>query len=146
MKTTNTTSKKLSRISLVDKYIQLLTAAILASVSLVSQATTVIHAGQLIDVVEGKVLNEQSIIIDNGRITAVESGFVERASATVIDLKDATVMPGFMDMHVHLDGELNPPTSYSANFYMNSADVALQSTVYAKRTLEAGFTTVRDLG
>ena len=88
MKTTNTTSKKLSRISLVDKYIQLLTAAILASVSLVSQATTVIHAGQLIDVVEGKVLNEQSIIIDNGRITAVESGFVERASATVIDLKD----------------------------------------------------------
>ena len=64
MKKTNITSKKLSRIPLVGKYIQLLTVAILASVSLVSQATTVIHAGQLIDVVEGKVLNEQSIIID----------------------------------------------------------------------------------
>ncbi|MDO7635107.1 MAG: amidohydrolase family protein [Porticoccaceae bacterium] len=146
MQAAKTTGSKWGETPLVGKYIRLLTAAILASVSLVSQATTVIHAGHLIDVVEGKMLNEQSIIIDNGRITAVESGFVERASATVIDLKDATVMPGFMDMHVHLDGELNPPTSYSANFYMNSADVALQSTVYAKRTLEAGFTTVRDLG
>lgn len=49
-------------------------------------------------------------------------------------------------MHVHLDGELNPPASYSEEFFMNSADIALRSSVFAKRTLDAGFTTVRDLG
>ena len=51
-----------------------------------------------------------------------------------------------MDMHVHLDGELDPPASYSEEFFMNSADIALRSTVFARRTLDAGFTTVRDLG
>lgn len=132
--------------SLAGKYRHLLVSAMLASFSCFSQATTVIHAGHLVDVVEGKVLDVQSIIIDNGRITAVESGYVDRPSAIIVDLKDATVMPGFMDMHVHLDIELNPPTSFSASYYMNSADYALQSTVFAKRTLEAGFTTVRDLG
>ncbi|GIR91774.1 MAG: hypothetical protein CM15mP92_2380 [Halieaceae bacterium] len=54
-------------------------------------------------------------------------------------------MPGFMDMHVHLLQELDPPSSYAEGFYMNSADIALRATVYARRTLEAGFTTVRDL-
>ena len=49
-------------------------------------------------------------------------------------------------MHVHLDGELNPPASYSEEFFMNSADIALRSSIFAKRTLDAGFTTVRDLG
>ena len=46
-----------------------------------------------------------------------------------------------MDMHVHLDGELDPPASYSEEFFMNSADIALRSTVFARRTLDAGFTT-----
>jgi imidazolonepropionase-like amidohydrolase len=63
----------------------------------------------------------------------------------VIDLKSQTVMPGLMDMHVHIEGESNP-RAYINRFTMNDADVALQSTVYAKRTLMAGFTTVRDLG
>ena len=49
-------------------------------------------------------------------------------------------------MHVHLDGELDPPASYSEDYFMNSADIALRATVYARRTLEAGFTSVRDLG
>ena len=64
----------------------------------------------------------------------------------MIDLSAAYVSPGFMDMHVHLDGELDPPASYSEEFFMNSADIALRSTVFARRTLDAGFTTVRDLG
>lgn len=131
---------------LSPSYIRLLGTAVFASFSMFSQATTIIHAGHLVDVVAGKVHDERSIIIDDGRITAVEAGFINQTDATLIDLKDATVLPGFMDMHVHLDGELDPPTSYSAGYYMNSADYALQSTVYARRTLEAGFTTVRDLG
>lgn len=109
-------------------------------------ADTLIHAGRLVDVAAGKILSEQTIRIQDDRIVAVESGFVTDATAAVIDLSEATVMPGFMDMHVHLLQELNPPASYAEGFYMNSADVALRATVYARRTLEAGFTTVRDLG
>ncbi len=111
-----------------------------------AQADTLIHAGRLVDVAEGKILSEQTIRIEGDRIAAIESGFVTDADAQVVDLSDATVMPGFMDMHVHLLQELNPPASYAEGFYMNSADVALRATVYARRTLEAGFTTVRDLG
>jgi imidazolonepropionase-like amidohydrolase len=55
-------------------------------------------------------------------------------------------MPGLMYMHVHLTGENNGAASYAEGYYMNPADIALRSTVYAKRTLLAGFTTVRDLG
>ena len=111
-----------------------------------AQADTLIHAGRLVDVAEGKILSEQTIRIEGDRIAAIESGFVTDADAQVVDLSDATVMPGFMDMHVHLLQELNPPASYAEGFYLNSADVALRATVYARRTLEAGFTTVRDLG
>lgn len=121
----------------------LLTALLLP---LTANATTIIHAGRLVDVVEGEVLTEQSVIIEEGRIKDVRAGYIEAIDAELIDLTDATVMPGFMDMHVHLSSELNPPGSYAEGFFMNSADVALRSTVFAKRTLDAGFTTVRDLG
>lgn len=113
---------------------------------LIAQATTIIHAGRLIDVAEGKALKERSIVIEAGRIERIEKGYITAEDAELIDLRDATVMPGFMDMHVHLDMELNPPGSYSEALYLNSADYALRATVYARRTLEAGFTTVRDLG
>jgi len=111
-----------------------------------ASASTIIHAGQLVDVASGQILTEQTIQIEGDRIVAVSPGYLREEGAQVVDLRDATVMPGFMDMHVHLGQELNPPGSYSEGFYMNSADIALRSTVYARRTLEAGFTTVRDLG
>lgn len=111
-----------------------------------AQAATVIHAGKLVDVASGKVLTERSVVVEGERIKAVERGYVQNEGDDVIDLRDATVMPGFMDMHVHMMSELDPPTSYTEGFFMNSADVALRGTVYAKRTLDAGFTTVRDLG
>ena len=111
-----------------------------------ASAATVIHAGFLFDTKRGEVAEQQTITIECGRILSVQKGFVDVANADVINLRDAYVSPGFMDMHVHLDGELNPPASYSEEFFMNSADIALRSTVYARRTLNAGFTTVRDLG
>lgn len=111
-----------------------------------AHATTILHAGRVIDVASGEVLEARSIVIDGGRITAVEAGYREAVDADIVDLTDATVMPGFMDMHVHLDHELDPPASYTERYYLNSADYALRATVYARRTLEAGFTTVRDLG
>ena len=115
------------------------------SANLVS-AATVIHAGHLFDTASGKVLENQSVVIEAGRVTNVESGFIGGEEDDIIDLSGSYVSPGFMDMHVHLDGELNPPASYSEEFFMNSADIALRSSIFAKRTLDAGFTTVRDLG
>ena len=115
------------------------------SANLVS-AATVIHAGHLFDTASGKVLENQSVVIEAGRVANVESGFIGGEEDDIIDLSGSYVSPGFMDMHVHLDGELNPPASYSEEFFMNSADIALRSSIFAKRTLDAGFTTVRDLG
>ena len=109
-------------------------------------AATIIHAGHLLDTASGKVLEKRSIVIEDGRVTRVEPGFIGGEEDDIIDLSGSYVSPGFMDMHVHLDGELNPPTSYSEEFFMNSADIALRSSIFAKRTLDAGFTTVRDLG
>ena len=109
-------------------------------------ATTLIHAGFVFDTKAGLVLTNRTITVDEGRIVSIEAGYSQAPGAEIIDLKDAYVAPGFMDMHVHLDGELDPPASYSEEFLMNSADIALRSTVYARRTLDAGFTTVRDLG
>ena len=109
-------------------------------------AVTVIHAGFLFDTKRGDLLERQTITIEGGRVVSVDDGFLTPEGNNVIDLSSAYVSPGFMDMHVHLDGELDPPASYSEQFFMNSADIALRSTVFARRTLDAGFTTVRDLG
>ena len=124
----------------------LLSLLITVSVSARAELVTLIHAGKLVDVAEGKVLDKRTIRIEGDRIVSVTKGYKDLEGASIIDLRDATLMPGFMDMHVHLDHELDPPGSYSEGFYMNSADYALRATIYAKRTLEAGFTTVRDLG
>ena len=107
---------------------------------------TYLQCGQIVDVENGKVLTDKTIIISGNTITSIENGFQNGDSDdTVIDLKDKTVMPGFIDMHVHIEGQ-SSPQRYIQRFTLNEADVALQSTVYAKNTLMAGFTTVRDLG
>jgi imidazolonepropionase-like amidohydrolase len=105
----------------------------------------IIHAGQLIVGEDQKTNNQVSIVVENGLIKQLISGYINRDGFDVIDLKNATVMPGLMDMHTHLSGEFNK-TSYGEKFTMSEADWAIRSTVFAKRTLMAGFTTVRDLG
>lgn len=117
----------------------------LVTISLSAQVKH-LHCGTVIDVDNGRTMTNQTIIIDGKTIQSVQNGFTNPASdVEVIDLKAYTVMPGFMDMHVHLEGESNPKR-YEENFRMNKADVALRATIYCKRTLMAGFTTVRDLG
>ena len=109
---------------------------------------TYIHAGQLFDATSTEVKAEQTIVVDaTGRIERVEAGFAEAPddSVRVIDLRDRFVLPGLMDMHVHLESESNPK-AYEERFRKNPADVAYDAAVYAERTLRAGFTTVRDLG
>ena len=123
-----------------------LAATALAVLFTAAQAKTLIHAGRLIDGRADTPRKTVTITIEGDRIASVADGFAAPAVGdTVIDLKTATVLPGLMDMHVHITGEQSP-ASYTEGFFLNPADQALRSTVYAKRTLLAGFTTVRDLG
>lgn len=126
-------------------YAILLTIFLSAVLSLTAQAPkiTVIKAGKLIDTENGKVLENQLILIENNIIRAVGANVQIPAGATVIDLSNATVMPGFMDMHVHL---MNDAGSGFDSRNRSFVDAAVTAHIFAKRTLEAGFTTVRDLG
>ncbi|WP_444934218.1 amidohydrolase family protein [Microbulbifer sp. JTAC008] len=118
-------------------------ATLLSSATLAK--TTVIHAGTLLAVPGEKPLQEQSVIIEDGKISAVRSGYVSPDNAEVIDLKNSFVMPGLMDMHVHLQGELGPKNDTEA-LKMSMPLTQMRSQMFAMRTLESGFTTVRDAG
>ena len=106
-----------------------------------------IHAGQLIDTQNGELLKKKTIVVSHGLITAVENNFITPSdpSFEVIDLSNKTVLPGFIDMHVHIEHETNA-NQYLKEFTDNLADVAFESLGFAKTTLMAGFITVRDLG
>jgi imidazolonepropionase-like amidohydrolase len=108
---------------------------------------TYLHCGQLIDTESGKVLKEQTIIINDKMIVSVEKGFLTPDSKDdrVIDLRSKTVLPGLIDMHVHIEEQFSPNTRLDG-YILNEADVALNAVGYARATLMAGFTTVRDLG
>jgi imidazolonepropionase-like amidohydrolase len=107
---------------------------------------TFIYCGQLIDVKNLQVLKEMTIVTEGNKITDVQKGYTSAtAGEKTIDLKTKTVMPGLIDMHVHLETETNP-NKYMETFTFNPADYAFQSVVFAETTLMAGFTTVRDLG
>ncbi|MEM8527328.1 MAG: amidohydrolase family protein [Bacteroidota bacterium] len=108
--------------------------------------TTYLHCGKLIDCTDESVQEQMTIIVEGKVIKAVEKGYSIVPKGTKrVNLQDKTVLPGLMDMHVHIEGE-SGPKRYEENFRMNDADYALRSTIYAQRTLMAGFTTVRDLG
>ena len=115
--------------------------------SLLIGQKTYLHVGKLFDSEKGIVTEEKTIIVENNIIESVESGYIESSNDgdEIIDLKDKTVYPGFIDLHVHIESESNPST-YLQRFQLNPADIAFNSSVFAKRTLEAGFTTVRDVG
>lgn len=116
------------------------------TLSTATQAATIIHAGRMIDGRNDQPRSEVSIVIDAGRITRVVAGYIEAGpDDKLIRLTEHTVMPGLMDMHTHLQSQ-HSKDSYTERFFMEQADYALRSTVYARVTLLAGFTTVRDLG
>jgi len=107
---------------------------------------TIIHCGKLIDTKNLKVLEKMTIVVEGKKIVGLENGYSKgNSSDQIIDLKSKTVMPGLIDMHVHLESETNP-NAYLDRFTKNPGDVAYQALVFAKRNLMAGFTTVRDLG
>ncbi|MEM7549361.1 MAG: amidohydrolase family protein [Bacteroidota bacterium] len=118
----------------------------LLHVQTASAQKILLHCGNVLNVESGKLLSERTITVEGNKITSVSSGYADgKKGDTVIDLKDKTLLPGLMDMHVHLESETSK-TKYIEPFTLNDADVAFKSTVFAERTLMAGFTTVRDLG
>ena len=107
---------------------------------------TILYCGRLIDPKAGQVLTEMTVIVKGGTVESVEKGYVPAAAGDkVIDLKNRTVMPGLIDAHVHLEHQTSPDQQLR-RFTEGTADAAFESTVYARVTLMAGFTTVRDVG
>jgi imidazolonepropionase-like amidohydrolase len=104
-----------------------------------------IKAGRLIDVVNGTVLKNQVILIDNNLITEIGNNISIPKDAEIIDLSNSTVIPGLIDCHTHMSAE--PSDDYYGDvFRKTSTDYAVRAPIYAKRTLQAGFTTCRDMG
>lgn len=131
--------------------LEILTVAVLMLIS-ATQAlaeTQVIYAGQLLAIPGKAPKNEQTIVIENDKIVEVLAGYVDKnefdEKASVIDLKNSFVMPGLMDMHVHLQGELGPKND-SEDLKMSAELKGMRSIYFGMLTLMAGFTTVRDVG
>ena len=107
-----------------------------------------IHAGKIFDSSSGKYQLNKTIIISDNIISSIEDGFIEpkNENISVYDLRSKVILPGLIDFHVHMESESGGKDRYINRFQDNKADVAFKSTVVAKKTLLAGFTTVRDVG
>jgi imidazolonepropionase-like amidohydrolase len=107
-----------------------------------------VHAARLLDVDSGRVLRDPLVLIEGDRITSVTEGGSAPAGTRLIELGDTTLLPGLIDVHVHITGD---STASTGNYYrdiltLGPIDEAVGAHVFAKRTLDAGFTTVRSLG
>jgi len=123
----------------------LLSAGLGGAAEAPAPGVTALLCGHLIDTAAGKVLGETTIVIEGGRVKEVRSGLQAPAGATAIDLKTQTCMPGLIDSHTHITGQTSR-TEYVDRYHWNLSDYVIRSTVYARRTLLAGFTTIRNLG
>ena len=126
----------------------LLLTPLAAADTVPAPAVVVLKAAHIFDSVSGKLSDHGLVVVTGDSITAVGAGSAIPAGAKVIDLGDATLMPGLIDSHVHLDDEFSP--DWYQGFYQGvtrfPAEQALYGAKYAKETLYAGFTSVRDVG
>jgi imidazolonepropionase-like amidohydrolase len=116
-----------------------------ASADAADGRTIAVHCGHLVDTLGGRLLGETTVVIEESRVRSVEPGHQVPTGATEVDLSSLTCLPGLIDDHTHLTDQTSP-SSYVDRFHWNLADYAVRSTVYARRTLLAGFTTVRNVG
>lgn len=129
------------------KYLFLITLISIATFNTIFGQSKIkaIKAGMLIDVVAGTVLKNQVILIENNLITEIGNNISIPKDAEIIDLSNSTVIPGLIDCHTHMSAE--PSDDYYGDvFRKTSIDYAVRAPIYAKRTLQAGFTTCRDMG
>jgi imidazolonepropionase-like amidohydrolase len=103
---------------------------------------TTIRCGHLFDAASGQMLTQQLITVDGERIVSVEA---DNGQAVDLDYAGGYCLPGLLDMHTHITHQ-NSATRYLEKFQDNEADVAINGVMYARITLEAGFTTIRDVG
>jgi imidazolonepropionase-like amidohydrolase len=103
-----------------------------------------VDCGRLLDVKTGKWRDKVSVVVEQDKIVSVEAQ-QSGAPGDHLDLSGYSCLPGLIDSHTHLTMEFSKST-YSDKFRLNPADYAIRGTLYARRTLEAGFTTVRNLG
>ncbi|WP_426060917.1 amidohydrolase family protein [Hymenobacter sp. B1770] len=122
-------------------------AALLLTAPAAFAQKTYLHCGRLLDVRSGKLLNQQTIVVEKDRIVAVQSGYTAASGGQdkVINLENRTVLPGLIDCHVHVEGETSKD-NFIKDLTQNPADVAYEAIAHVNKTLMAGFTTVRDLG
>jgi len=115
--------------------------------TLLTAQVTYLQCGALFDAEKKKFLGPHTILIEGNQITAVKKGHQNPSNSEdiLIDLKSKTIYPGFIDMHVHIEGEYSPDR-YLKVFQNNPEDVAYDAAAIARRTLMAGFTAVRDMG
>jgi len=121
--------------------------AVLIAAALPAQAADLkaLQCGEVFDSKSAKLIGPQTIIVEKNTIKSMSPGKVAVDGAQVVDLSQMTCMPGFIDMHVHM-GQQSSPQSYSEGFRLDDIDFAFRAVGYADKTLQAGFTSVRDLG
>ena len=110
------------------------------------EPVTVVHAGTLLAVPGEAPRREASIVVRGGRIAEIRDGYVDVPGARVVDLRNSYVLPGLIDMHVHLEGLDDRLQARLQAPFRDYEDEAYTALLNARRTLLAGFTTVRDLG
>lgn len=120
---------------------------LLLCISVAAQAQrTLIHCGSLINGKTKEMQNQVTVVVEGNKILSVDKGFTKPGKEDkLIDLSKKTVMPGLIDMHVHIESETSKDAVVK-RYTQNEADIAFQSTIYARKNLMAGFTTVRDCG
>jgi len=138
------------KVNIFAKFRIIVVVLVLTLASHVAMAkTTIIYAGELLAVPGEKPVKKQTIVINDKKITQILNGYVSASTfeegSTIIDLKDSFVLPGLMDMHVHLQSQLGPDNDKDS-LKMSDQLMAMRSTSFGMKTLLAGFTTVRDAG
>jgi imidazolonepropionase-like amidohydrolase len=125
---------------------RLLAFAVIAALSGPATAETMaLQCGKLFDSANARMLGAKTIVVADGKVREILDGAAAVADAKRIDLSSHTCSPGFIDLHVHL-GQQSSPQSYSEGFRLNPEFTVLRALGYARKTLLAGFTSVRDLG
>ncbi|BBN83705.1 Xaa-Pro dipeptidase [Pseudoalteromonas sp. A25] len=133
------------------KTVLLLASTVLASFSAFAKVDGVIYAGKVLVKPEEDALTKQTLVLEDGKVSAIHEGYIlphklGLKDVKLYDLKDYYVMPGMIDMHVHLTFERDKQVNPHAWLTQDDADYALNSIPYLQKTLDAGFTAVRDLG
>lgn len=120
-----------------------LSALILSAPAIAEDA--VIHAGHVLAKPGEGYLTRQTILVEDGRVVSITPGYSKTKDYTVIDLREAYVLPGLIDSHVHITSQ-NGPGGRIKDFEDSEVDTAFDGAAFALVTLKAGFTTVQDVG